>query len=69
MIYFAENLKLLRIEQNIGQEELARKIGVSKGIISMWENGLKEPRISSVQKIAEFFDITIDELVRYPLYK
>ena len=68
MDYFSKNLRLLRVEKNIGQELLAQKIGVSKGIISMWENGLKEPKISSVIKIAEFFEISIDELVRYPLY-
>ncbi|MBQ4535918.1 MAG: helix-turn-helix transcriptional regulator [Clostridia bacterium] len=58
----------MRVEKNIGQELLAEKIGVSKGIISMWENGLKEPKISSVIKIADFFEISIDELVKYPLY-
>lgn len=68
MNYFSKNLKLLRVEKNIGQELLAEKIGVSKGIISMWENGLKEPKISSVIKIADFFEISIDELVKYPLY-
>ena len=68
MNYFSRNLKLLRVEKNIGQEVLAEKIGVSKGIISMWENGLKEPKISSVIKIADFFEISIDELVKYPLY-
>lgn len=68
MNYFSRNLKLLRVEKNIGQELLAEKIGVSKGIISMWENGLKEPKISSVIKIADFFEISIDELVKYPLY-
>ena len=46
MNMFKENLKSLRIENNIGQIELAKQIGVSKGIISLWENGLREPTMT-----------------------
>ena len=37
---FGEILKDLRLEKGIGQVELAKSINVSKGIISLWENGL-----------------------------
>ena len=60
---FKENLKLLRTETNIGQVELAIKLGVSKGIISLWENGLREPNMSSLISIAKFFNVSIDFLV------
>lgn len=60
---FKENLKLLRTETNIGQVELAKKLGVSKGIISLWENGLREPNMSSLISIAKFFNVSIDFLV------
>ena len=40
---FTERLKELRTEKNINQVELSAEIGVSKGIISLWENGLREP--------------------------
>ena len=60
---FAYNLKYLRLEKGIGQPELAKQIGVSKGIISFWENGLREPTMTSLIKLARFFDVSIDYLV------
>ena len=60
---FKENLKLLRQEQNIGQVELAKQLGVSKGIISLWENGLREPNMSSLISLSKFFHVSIDYLV------
>ena len=64
---FKENLKILRQEKNIGQVELAKHIGVSKGIISLWENGLREPNMSSLICIAKYFNVSIDELVGYKI--
>ena len=60
---FKNNLKLLRQEKGIGQVELAKKLDVSKGIISLWENGLREPSMSSLIEIAKFFNVSIDFLV------
>ena len=60
---FKSNLKELRIQRGLGQVELAKKIGVSKGVISLWENGLREPNMYSLILLAKFFEITIDELV------
>ena len=64
---FAHNLKELRLERGIGQVELAKSIGVSKGIISLWENGKREPTLHYVMIIAEYFEISIDELVGFKL--
>ena len=60
---FGKNLKMLRQEKNIGQVELAKNLGVSKGIISLWENGLREPNMSSLIALAKFFCVSIDYLV------
>ena len=60
---FKDNLKELRLEKGLGQVELANAIGVSKGVISLWENGLREPNMYSLIIIAKFFNISIDELV------
>lgn len=60
---FKDNLKDLRLERKLGQVELAKSIGVSKGIISLWENGCREPNMYSLIKLAQFFNISIDELV------
>ena len=60
---FAENLKELRIEKGVGQVELAKAINVSKGIISLWENGLREPKLSNLIALSKFFEVSIDYLV------
>ena len=62
---FAHNLKELRLERGVGQVELAKSIGVSKGIISLWENGKREPTLHYVILIARYFEISIDELVGF----
>lgn len=60
---FKENLKELRLEKKLGQVEFAKAVGVSKGVISLWENGLREPNMHSLIILAKFFNISIDELV------
>ena len=60
---FCERLKELRIEKGVGQVELSKAINVSKGIISLWENGLREPKLSNLIVLAQFFGVSIDYLV------
>lgn len=60
---FKDNLKYLRQERGIGQVKLAKDLGVGKGTISLWENGLREPSMSSLITIASYFGVTIDYLV------
>lgn len=60
---FKVRLRDLREEKGVGQVELAQALGVSKGIISLWENGLREPKMSALIAIAEYFGISIDYLV------
>lgn len=61
--YFGERLKELRAERRIGQIELSRAIGVSSGIISLWETGQREPKMSNLILLAQYFDVSIDYLV------
>lgn len=60
---FGQRLKELRKERSVGQIELSNAIGVSKGIVSLWENGLREPTLSNLISIARYFDVSIDYLV------
>jgi len=60
---FGDRLLELRQEKGVGQVELADKIKVSKGIISLWENNLREPKMSSLVALADFFEVTLDYLV------
>ena len=59
---FGERLKELRLENEIGQVKLAEDINVRKGIISLWENGLREPKLSNLVSLAQYFQVSIDYL-------
>ena len=52
---FSERLKEQRLEKEIGQIALAKQFGVSKGIISLWENGLRESTLSNLIARAQIF--------------
>lgn len=60
---FSQRFKELRLEKKLGQVETAEFLGVSKGIVSLWENGLREPNMSSLILIAKKFGVSIDYLV------
>ncbi|MBQ3019261.1 MAG: helix-turn-helix transcriptional regulator [Clostridia bacterium] len=62
MVSFGERLKELRAEKNIGQIELAKTLNLSNGIISLWENNLREPKLSNLILLAQFFNVSIDYL-------
>ena len=63
VIEFCERLKALRIEKKLSQPELAQLIGVSKGMISFWENGINEPTISNLIKLTQVFDVSTNYLL------
>ncbi|EGK13004.1 XRE family transcriptional regulator [Desmospora sp. 8437] len=60
---FPTRLKKLRLEHKLTQEQLGKKINVTKVSISGYENGTRTPDIETLQKIAEVFDVTIDFLL------
>ncbi len=60
---FGKRLRELRKEKEMGQVELAGELHVSKSIISLWENGLREPTLSYLIAIADYFEVTVDYLV------
>ena len=59
-----EKLKLYREEHNMTQKEVAEILGVEPGTISKYELGMIEPNIESIKKLAEIFNVTIDELLK-----
>lgn len=59
----SSNLKKIRKENNLSQEELAEKLGVSRQSISKWENNEAYPEMDKMIKICELFNLNIDELL------
>lgn len=63
-------IKEYREELQLTQKELAEKIGSSQRNVSNWESGASEPDCETIMKIAEIFDISIDQLFgKDPYYK
>lgn len=56
-------LKELRKEKNLTQEQLAEKLNVSGRTVSRWETGTNMPDISLLNEIAEFYDVSIPEII------
>lgn len=58
------NIKKLRKEQGLSQEQLAQKAGITYSTLIKIESGLnKNPTLETLTKIANTFNIKIDELV------
>lgn len=65
---FAENIKALRKEQHVTQEQLAEAMGVSAGAIYKWEQAISTPDIEVIMEIASFFGVSVDALVGYQMH-
>lgn len=60
---FNENLKEARIKKGLSQKEVADNIGVAKSTYSLYESGNREPNVQTIKKIADFLNISVDELL------
>lgn len=61
---FSKKLIDLRAQYGYSQEALAEKLHVSRQAISKWELGITLPEIENVVVISEFFDVSIDYLLK-----
>ena len=56
-------MKGLKQKRNMTTIELANAIGIKQGSISMYENGKRFPRKEVLNKLCEFFDCKVDDLL------
>ena len=59
-----KNIKQLRQQKNLTQEQIAEKLGVSYQAVSKWENNANTPDIALLPKIANLLGTSIDALFR-----
>ena len=52
------NIKRLRLDKNLTQEQLATKLGVSTQAVSKWETGAASPDLSMIVPLARLLDVT-----------
>lgn len=60
---FSENIKELREDAGLTQDEFAEKIFVTRTAVSKWENGKSYPSIDSLKEISNLFGVSIDSLM------
>ena len=61
----AENLQKLRKQAGLSQEELAEECQVSRQAVAKWESEESVPALEKLISLADFFGVTLDELVGY----
>lgn len=59
-----EKIYELRTQHNLSQEDLAGELDVSRQSISKWENGNSTPDLEKIVKLAEIFNVSLDELIK-----
>ncbi|MBO5736697.1 MAG: helix-turn-helix transcriptional regulator [Clostridia bacterium] len=60
---FSENLFELRRERKFSQQEVALRIHSSQQCVSQWEKGITEPTLTYLWRLADLFEVDVDELI------
>ncbi len=63
ILCLGENIRRLRISRGITEEQFGYELGVSAQAVSRWETGVTYPDITMLPMIADFFDVSMDELM------
>jgi transcriptional regulator with XRE-family HTH domain len=61
---YGTNIKRIREKKNITQEGLAKRMGVSRQAVCMWETGKRELKAATLNKIAKIFSVPVNELLK-----
>lgn len=59
-----EKLRELRKEKGISLKELGAEVGVAESTMSLYENGKRQPDYETLLKLAEYFGVSVDYLLR-----
>ncbi len=60
---FGENLKIIRKNKKMSQEDLAEKLNVSRQSVSKWENGESYPEMNNILELCKIFNCKINDLI------
>ena len=62
---FGKNLKALRLKTGLYQSDIAQEFEVAQSTVTRWENGIQDPELRMLEKIADYFHVTPDDLLGY----
>lgn len=65
--FISQNIKYIRKEKGLTQEEFAQELGVSRAALSSYEEGRAEPKLAFIQQLALYTSYNIDDLLNKPL--
>lgn len=65
--YFNKNLKFIRQQKHISQQDLADKLNLDRSTISRWENNEMDVTVGNAIQVANFFNIPFEDLTRKDL--
>lgn len=67
MKFLSSNLRFLRKQKNITQNDLADQLDVQRTMISAYEDGRSEPKLSTLQTLAEILEVGFEELLNHDI--
>lgn len=62
-MYLGKNLRYLRKQKGLTQADIANKLDIKRTMISAYEEGRSEPKLASLNILAETFNVTVDDLL------
>lgn len=67
MLYLSNNIRVLRRDQELSQEGLAKKLLISRASLAKYEGGINEPSLAVTLRISRYFNISVDVLLTVDL--
>ncbi|PID87814.1 MAG: hypothetical protein CSB06_03385 [Bacteroidia bacterium] len=64
MSYLERNIRKIRLSKQMSQTEFAELFGLKRTTLGAYEEGRAEPKIALLIRIADYFDLSLDQLVR-----
>ena len=62
-VMFSQALSQLRHEKGVSQRQAAQDLGVSQALLSHYENGIREPGLTFVVKVCDYYQVSADYLL------
>ncbi|MFT4761070.1 MAG: transcriptional regulator with XRE-family HTH domain [Paraglaciecola sp.] len=66
-IYLSDNIRFLRKQKDLSQEELASNVGLNRGNIASYEKGTAEPKLCNLLSFSKYFEVTLLDLTQRDL--